>query len=82
MMSWLRPELEKSLGRAGKEGVLSSFKITHPTRVRLQGQASGEAEPSRQRCPLRADQGRSGAGGYRAVHRLQVGLLWGLFFSP
>ena len=74
--------MEKSLGRSGKEGALSSFEVTHLPTAPHQSQASGAAEISRQRCSSRAKQARSGVGGCRAVHRLQVGLLWGLLFSP
>lgn len=47
-MPWLRPGLGKSQEQAEKEGVLSLFEgalSTHPPTVRLQGQASGAAEP-------------------------------------
>ena len=42
--AWLRPGSRKSLGRAEKEGALSSFEATHLPIARFQSQVSGAAE--------------------------------------
>ena len=55
-MPWLRPELGKSLGKAEKEGALSSFEATHPPIARFQSQVSGAAETPRESCSSSAEQ--------------------------
>ena len=68
-MPWLRPELGKSLGKAEKEGALSSFEATHPPIARFQSQVSGAAETPRESCSSSAEQSQSGIEDCRAAHR-------------